>query len=49
MENVSPEDLQKEWEKEWKRLEGEAAKTAREQLRAQVRDFIKWLKAEGVI
>jgi hypothetical protein len=33
----------------WKAMENQANKTAREDLRAQVRDFIKWLKAEGVI
>jgi hypothetical protein len=27
----------------------EARSEAREQLRAQVKDFIKWLKAQGVI
>jgi hypothetical protein len=29
--------------------ERQAKEAAREQLRAQVRDFIKWLKAQGVI
>jgi len=34
---------------EWKQGEAEAAELSRQRLRAQVRDFIKWLKAEGVI
>ena len=38
-----------DWEAEYARVTAVAEDMAREQLRAQVKDFIKWLKAQGVI
>jgi hypothetical protein len=37
------------WRVPWERRAQEANKTAREELRKQVRDFLAWLKAQGVI
>ena len=38
-----------DWKAEYAKMDNKAKDLARELLRAQVRDFIKWLKAEGVI
>lgn len=41
--------LSQDWKTENAKVDATAAKMAREELRKQVQDFIKWLKAQGVI
>ena len=50
MKRYSADEFSKiDWEAEHKRLEAESRRLSCEQLRKQVQDFIKWLKAQGVI
>ncbi|MHB0998916.1 MAG: hypothetical protein ACYC27_06690 [Armatimonadota bacterium] len=38
-----------DWEKRYAKAEAQATKTSRDELRKQVKDFIVWMKAQGVI